>query len=74
MEIYLNNYTMIIKLNDNSVKLCCQGNGCPVVTDLGNGTVEIKDDDGRIIVIKKEEAALVSDGVKTLDDKKLILG
>lgn len=65
---------MIIRQTENSVRLCCNGNGCPVVTDLGNGTVEIKDDDGRIIVIKKEEAALVSDGVKTLDEKTLILG
>ncbi len=65
---------MIIKLTDNSVKLCCNGNGCPVVTDLGNGMVSIVDDDGHKIVIKKEEAALISDGVKTLNEKQLILG
>jgi hypothetical protein len=65
---------MIIKLTDNSVKLCCNGNGCPVVTDLGNGLVSIVDDDGNKIVVKKEEAALISDGVKTLNEKQLILG
>lgn len=70
----VNKNAMVIKLTDNSVKLCCNGNGCPVVTDLGNGLVEIKDDNGDKIVIKKEEALLVSDGVKTFDDKKLILG
>lgn len=65
---------MIKRLSDNSVKLCCSGNGCPVVTDLGNGLIEIVDDNGNKIVIKKEEAALVSDGVKTLTEDKLILG
>lgn len=65
---------MIIRQSQNSVRLCCNGNGCPVVTDLGNGLVEILDDHGNKIVVKKEEAALISDGVKTLDNKQLILG
>lgn len=65
---------MIIRQSNNSVKLCCNGNGCPVVTDLGNGTVKITDDDGSSIIVKKEEAALISDGVKTLDGKQLICG
>lgn len=65
---------MIKRVNDNSVKLCCNGKGCPVVTDLGDGTVEITDDNGNKIVVKKDEAALISDGVKTLDKEKLICG
>lgn len=65
---------MIIRQSQNTVKLCCNGNGCPTVTDLGDGRVRITDDDGHTIVVKKEEAALISDGVKTLDDKQLILG
>lgn len=65
---------MIIRQSQDSVRLCCNGNGCPVVTDLGNGKVRITDDDGNTIVVKKEEAALISDGVKTLDDKQLICG
>jgi hypothetical protein len=44
------------------------------VTELANGMVEIIDDDGNKIVVKKEEALLISDGVKTIDSKKLILG
>jgi hypothetical protein len=65
---------MIKILNDKSVQLCCGAQNCPIVTELSNGLVEITDDDGNKIVVKKEEALLISDGVKTLDDKKLILG
>ena len=65
---------MIHKINDNSVRLCCKGKGCPVVTELDNGMVEIVDDDGNKIIVKKEEALLISDGVKTIDKQKLILG
>ena len=70
----LNIHAMIKRINDNTVKLCCNGKGCPTVTDLGNGLVEIVDDDGNKITVKKEEAALISDGVKTLNEEKLILG
>lgn len=66
---------MIIRLDKNSVKLCCGKRGCPVVTDIGNGMVQITDDDGNKIVVKKEEANLISDGVKQLENKeKLICG
>lgn len=65
---------MIKVLSNNSVKLCCKGKGCPVVTEIADGMVEITDDFGNKIVVKKEEALLISDGVKTIDDQKLILG
>jgi uncharacterized cupin superfamily protein len=42
--------------------------------DLGDGSVEITDDDGNKIVIKKDEAKLLSDGVKTLNNESLLLG
>lgn len=65
---------MIKILNNNSVQLCCKGKACPIVTELDNGMVEITDDDGNKIMVKKEEALLISDGVKTIDKQKLILG
>jgi hypothetical protein len=65
---------MIKMISNNTVKLCCNGMGCPEVTDLGNGYVQIKDDNGNTVVVKKEEAALISDGVKTLEEQRLILG
>lgn len=64
----------IVRVSEHSVRLCCNKKNCPVVTDLGNGTVEILDDDGNKIIIKKEEALLLSDGVKTLNGEKLLLG
>lgn len=70
----INIEAMIKRITQNTVKLCCNGKGCPTVTDLGNGLVEIVDDDGNKITVKKEEAALISDGVKTLNEEKLILG
>ena len=66
---------MIIPINQNSVRLCCSGKkGCPTITELGDGMVEITDDFGNKITVKKEEAALISDGVKTIQEQKLILG
>jgi hypothetical protein len=65
---------MIKVITNNSVKLCCKGKGCPIVTELADGMVEITDDNGNKIVVKKEEALLISDGVKTIDSQKLILG
>jgi hypothetical protein len=66
---------MIIPINQNSVRLCCSGKkGCPTITELGDGMVEITDDFGNKITVKREEAALISDGVKTIQEQKLILG
>lgn len=64
----------IIRVSENAVRLCCNQKNCPTVTDLGNGTVEIVDDYGNKVIMKKEEALLLSDGVKTLNGEKLLLG
>ena len=63
---------MIIRETENSVRLCCNGKGCPIVEDLGNGNVKITDDHGNSITVKKEEANLISDGVKTLGESLLL--
>lgn len=71
----------MIRLNENSIKLCCGGNGCPVIEDLGDGRVKITDDDGKEIIVKKEEAKLISPALEHLtpnnpkpSDEQLILG
>lgn len=63
------------RVNDKSVKLCCGGRGCPVITDLGDGKYEVIDDDGNKVILKKEELKLVNDAITTLEgNQKLILG
>jgi hypothetical protein len=64
---------MIKRESANSVRLCCGKKGCPVITDLGDGTVSITEN-GSTIIIKKEEAALISDGVKVLEGNQILLG
>lgn len=64
-------------LNDNTVKLCCQTKkGCPELTKVDDNFYSIKDDDGNIIKIHKDELKLVGDAVKLIDEskEKLILG
>ncbi len=69
---------MIKVLSNNSVQLCCKGKKCPIVTDIGGGMVEILDDYGKKVVMTKEEALQLSDGVKVIAEqqgkKDLILG
>lgn len=65
---------MIKRDNSTTVRLCCGKKGCPTIQDLGNGMVRITDDFGKEVEMTKEEARLVSDGVRTLDGEKLILG
>jgi hypothetical protein len=65
---------MIIRDSHDTVRLCCNKKGCPTIQDIGNGMVRITDDYGKEVEMTKEEAKLVSDGVKTLDGEKLILG
>lgn len=65
---------MIKRLSERSVQLCCNKKNCPIVTDIGDGMVEILDDYGNKVIVKKEEALLLSDGVRTLNGEKLLLG
>lgn len=62
------------RVSNNTVKLCCGGRGCPTIKDLGNGTYEVTDDNGNVVILKKDELKLVSDAVTTLDNQQLILG
>ena len=70
-------------LNNHTVKLCCGGNGCPIVEDLKNGYIKITDDNGSSVTVKKEEADLLPGALSYIKsnestaqnpDEKLILG
>jgi len=71
----INKY-MIKKINDNSVRVCCGGKGCPVVEKQPDGRYKVTDDDGNVIIIKAEELELMGDAVKTIGggDDTLICG
>jgi hypothetical protein len=70
----INNNAMIKRESNDTVRLCCGKAGCPTIKDLGDGYVEITDDDGATIKVKKAEAELISDGLKVLDGKQVICG
>ena len=70
----INNY-MIKRLTENSVKVCCGRQGCPVIEKVDEDHYKVTDDDGNTIVVKKEELKLMGDAVNTLDgDQQLLNG
>ena len=66
---------MIKRLTENSVKVCCGRQGCPVIEKIDEDHYKVTDDDGNTIVVKKEELKLMGDAVTQIDsDEKLICG
>jgi hypothetical protein len=59
---------MIIKLTENSVKLCCNGNGCPTVSKLPSGQFMIQDDYGQFVKITEDEILNLSKAAKYILD------
>lgn len=53
----------------NKVFMCCGKANCPSVEINDEGLVEIKDDFGNSVKMKKEEAALLKDAVAELKSK-----
>ena len=70
----INNY-MITRVSDNSVRICCGKQGCPVVEKVDDEHYKVTDDDGNTILVKKEELKLMGDAVNTIDsDEELLCG
>ena len=66
---------MIKKQTENSVKICCGKQGCPVVEKIDEDHYKVTDDEGNTIIVKKEELKLMGDAVATIDgDEKLLCG
>ena len=66
---------MIRRLSDNVVKVWCGKNGWYEVEKMEDGSYKVTDDDGNVIIIKKDELKLMGDAVNTLDgDDQLICG
>jgi len=56
-----------MKIENNSVKLCCGGKACPVVKIDTSDNVTITDDYENTIEITKEQAEMINEAVKMLD-------
>ena len=54
---------MITRVSDNSVRICCGKQGCPVVEKVDDDHYKVTDDDGNTILVKKEELKLMGDAV-----------
>ena len=66
---------MIKRLTENSVKVCCGRQGCPVIEKIDVDHYKVTDDDGNTIVVKKEELKLMGDAVNAIDgDQQLLNG
>lgn len=55
---------------NDSVILCCGSKRCPEVYNKSESTVQIRDDDGFVITISKEQARLLPQALDMLDEKK----
>lgn len=58
------------KSKTNSVVLCCNNVKCPEVYPKSKDTVQIRDDDGFIITITKEQAMMIPEAVKIIDENE----
>lgn len=61
-----NNY--YLRPEGNKIFMCCGKANCPSVEINDEGLIEIKDDYGNSVKMKKEEAALLKDAVSKLNE------
>lgn len=52
------------------VILCCGSKKCPVMFPKGKDKVQIRDDDGFIITISREQASLIPEALKVITEKE----
>jgi len=65
-----NNY--FLREEGNKIFMCCGKAGCPSVSINDEGLVEISDDYGNSVKMKKEEANLMGQAVDKLSQKNKI--
>ena len=51
----------------NSVVLCCNNIKCPEIYAKDEDNVQIRDDDGSIITISKEQARLIPEALEMIE-------
>lgn len=58
-----------LRLNPNgTVTLCARKTCCPTMEKINDETVKITDDNGNSIVIRKDQAVLIKDGIDVIYD------
>lgn len=58
-----------LRLNPNgTVTLCARKKCCPTMEKINDETVKITDDNGNSIVIRKDQAVLIKDGIDVIYD------
>lgn len=55
------------KSKTNSVVLCCNNVKCPEVYPKDKDSIQIRDDDGFIITITKEQARMIPEALDIMD-------
>jgi hypothetical protein len=55
---------------NNQIRLCCGGKGCPILSKKEKGMIEITDDFGGKILIKEDEAKLIKGALDQLKEIK----
>jgi|TARA_B110000305_G_C19465813_1_gene657846 hypothetical protein len=59
-----------MKIQNNQVRLCCGGKGCPILSKKEKGMIEITDDFGGKILIREDEAKLIKGALDQLKEVK----
>ena len=57
-----------MKIQNNQVRLCCGGKGCPILSKKEKGMIEITDDFGGKILIREDEAKLIKGALDQLKE------
>ena len=58
---------LIHKSKTNSVVLCCNKVKCPEVYHKSDDRIQIRDDDGFIITITKEQARMIPEAIDIIE-------
>ena len=54
---------------NDSVILCCGSKRCPELFERGKNRIQIRDDDGFIITLTKEQAKLIPEAIDLIESK-----
>ena len=55
---------------NDSVILCCGSKRCPEVYNKSENTIQIRDDDGFVITLTKEQARMIPEAIDIIDKKE----